>query len=212
MRSAPTRSWWSRRRGAKRHRSPVEARREDVADDMLLAGLGVGDPVAARAFITRFDHTVFGVALAVCGDPEMAEDIAQQAFEHAWRHAKTYDARRGSVGAWLRGITHNLAVDAVRIRRQVPVTDHDLQVLLGAAADDPEARAVAADAGGDLRRALESLAPEQARTVVLAALYGMSAAQIAESESIPLGTAKTRLRAGLTKLHRSILRRGGCYE
>ena len=51
----------------------------------------------AVAFVRRFQRIVFGVALAVIGDPTTAEDVAQHAFEQAWRHASVYDSRRGSV-------------------------------------------------------------------------------------------------------------------
>jgi RNA polymerase sigma-70 factor (ECF subfamily) len=167
---------------------------------MLLAGLGIGDPKAARAFVSRFQHTVFGVALTVVGDPGLAEDVAQQAFEHAWRHAELYDLRRGSVRAWLCAIAHNLAVDAARIRRSVPVEDQDLQLLPGPAGDDPEAHALTTESVGELRRLLADLPAVQARAVVLAAIHGLTAAQIAEFEAIPLGTAKARIRAAMTAL------------
>jgi RNA polymerase sigma-70 factor (ECF subfamily) len=180
---------------------------QDLSDEGLLAGFGAGDPVAAHRFVSRFADTVFGVA-AMSGDSHRAEDITQQAFEHAWRHAALYDPRRGSVRSWLRTITHNLAVDAARIYRQVPIQDQDLQLLVGAADDDPEAQTLARDAGGELRRALANLPPEQSRAVVLAAVHGLTVAQIAEFEAIPLGTAKTRVRTGLSKLHASISRQG----
>jgi len=61
---------------------------DDLSDDMLLAGLGVGDPDTARAFVRRFQGIVFGVALTTIGDPSLAEEVAQQAFVHAWRHAE----------------------------------------------------------------------------------------------------------------------------
>src|SRR5690348_17808134 len=92
-----------------------------MSDDMLLAGLGAGDAQAAVAFVRRFQPMVFGVALAVVGDRGLAEDIAQQAFERAWRHAGLYNPRRGSVHTWLTRIVHNLAVDAARVRRPAPI-------------------------------------------------------------------------------------------
>lgn len=168
---------------------------------MLLAGLGTGDPTAARAFVGRFQRTVFGVAMAVLGDQGLAEDVAQQAFEHAWRHAELYDPRRGSVRAWLRRITHNLAVDTARVRRPAPVQQRDLQLLLGPASDDPEAHALATESAEELRRTLSSLPDQQARALVMAAVHGLTAAQIAELENIPLGTAKARIRAAMTTLH-----------
>jgi RNA polymerase sigma factor (sigma-70 family) len=173
---------------------------DDLSDDMLLAGLGVGDPDTARAFVRRFQSTVFGVALTTVGDPSLAEDVAQQTFVHAWRHAELYDPRRGSVRSWLRGIAHNLGVDAVRVRRPVPIEEQDLQLLLGATVDDPERHALAAEAVSDLRQALVSLPPEQAKAVVLAAVHGLTAAQIAQREDIPLGTAKSRIRAAMIEL------------
>ena len=89
-----------------------------LPDETLLAGLGAGDADLAIAFVRRFQRLVFGVAVTVLSDPGIAEDVAQQAFEQAWRHAQVYDSRRGSVRAWLTTITHNLAIDVVRATRQ----------------------------------------------------------------------------------------------
>jgi len=51
-----------------------------------------------------------------------------------------------------------------------------------------------------VRTALADLPSDQRRAVVLAAMYGRSAAEVARAESIPLGTAKGRIRLGLAKL------------
>src|SRR5882757_7986459 len=88
-----------------------------LSDDMLLAGCGTGDPAAALAFIRRFQRTVFGVAVAVIDDVGLAEDIARQTFERVCGQVERYDPRCGSVRGWLTSIVHNLAVDAVRVRR-----------------------------------------------------------------------------------------------
>jgi RNA polymerase sigma factor (sigma-70 family) len=171
-----------------------------VADDMLLAGLGAGDPQAARAFVRRFQSMVFGVALAVVGDHGLAEDIAQQAFERAWRHAQLYDPRRGSVRTWLTRIVHNLAVDAARVRRPTPLDPQDLLPLMTALTDSPDRQALAHETSTQLQTALATLPPEQARAVVAAA-HGLTAHEIADAENIPVGTAKSRIYAALTKLH-----------
>src|ERR1700722_3206629 len=84
---------------------------EQLPDETLLAGFGGGDEEITVAFVRRFQRRIFGVALSVLGDGRLAEDAAQQAFERAWRHAGTYDVRRGSVVAWLSSITRNLAID-----------------------------------------------------------------------------------------------------
>jgi RNA polymerase sigma factor (sigma-70 family) len=171
-----------------------------VPDDMLLAGLGAGDSQAARAFVRRFQSMVFGVALAVVGDHGLAEDIAQQAFERAWRHAQLYDPRRGSVRTWLTRIVHNLAIDASRVRRPTPLDPQDLPPLMTAITDSPDRQALAHETATQLRTALATLPPEQARAVVAAA-HGLTAPEIADAENIPVGTAKSRIYAALTKLH-----------
>src|SRR5882724_10456880 len=102
---------------------------ERLADEVLLAGLGAGDAELAVAFVRRFQRIAFGVAQAVTGDPGTAEDVAQHAFEQAWRHASVYDSRRGSVRAWLTTITHNLAIEVVRAWSALPIDSDDLPLL-----------------------------------------------------------------------------------
>jgi RNA polymerase sigma-70 factor (ECF subfamily) len=183
-----------------------------LPDEALLAGLGLGDDEIAVAFVRRFQRRVFAVAVAVVGDPRLAEDIAQQAFERAWRHAQVYDSRRGSVRTWLTTITHNLAVDAARARRTTPLAGDDLDVLVEVVTDTPERWAVASDDATALHRALRDLPAGQARAVVLASIYGMTARQVAEFEAIPLGTAKTRIRAAMDKLRASMTGRGARHD
>jgi RNA polymerase sigma factor (sigma-70 family) len=177
----------------------------EQSDEVLLAGLGAGDPDLAVTFVRRFRRIVFGVAQAVTGDPATAEDVAQRAFEQAWRHASVYDPRRGSVRAWLSTITHNLAVDVVRARSALPMDPDDLPVLLTAMTESPERVAVANDSAAELRQALARLPVPQARAVAMSGIYGMTAGQVAEVEGIPLGTAKTRIRDGMRKLRSAFL-------
>jgi RNA polymerase sigma factor (sigma-70 family) len=176
-----------------------------MRDEALLAGLGAGDADLAIAFVRRFQKIVFGVALTVTGNRSIAEDVAQQTFEQAWRHAQVYDSRRGSVRSWLTTIAHNLAIDVVRARTSAPVDPDDLPGLLIAMTDTPERLALAHDAAARLRRALAELPAAQARAVAMAGIYGMTARQIAGVEGVPLGTAKTRIRDGMQKLRAAYL-------
>jgi RNA polymerase sigma-70 factor (ECF subfamily) len=172
-----------------------------VSDDALVAGLATGDPDAATAFVHRFQRRVVGLARTIVGDDRAAEDIAQEAFVRAWRHAGNYDVRRGSVVGWLLTITRNLAIDAVRVRRPLafdPVALLDLDQ--GSNDRGPDDLALAEDDASRLRRALAELPPEQCRAVVLAGLLGYTAREVGEIEDIPLGTAKTRIRSALIRL------------
>jgi RNA polymerase sigma factor (sigma-70 family) len=172
-----------------------------VADDALLAGMAVGDERAGVAFVRRYQRRVYGLAVSMVGDPVLAQDIAQEAFLRAWRHALVFDRRRASVSTWMLTITRNLAVDALRLRRPVAMDPTDVMwanLVSGAAA--PEEQAESKDVRARISKALATLPSEQSRALVLAAVYGYTAAEVSEVESIPLGTAKTRIRRGLLKL------------
>lgn len=175
-------------------------------DDALLAGMAQGDQSSATAFVRRYQSRVFGLALAMVGDRTQAEDVAQEAFLRVWRHAPVYDARRGAVATWVLAITRNLAIDALRLRRAVP-TDPELLVDLRQPTDErlPEEAADAADGLGPLRAAVAGLPPEQRRALLLAAVYGWTAAEVGEAEQVPLGTAKTRIRTAMGKLRSTLL-------
>jgi RNA polymerase sigma-70 factor (ECF subfamily) len=177
-----------------------------VSDDALVAGLASGDPDAASAFVRRFQRRVFGLARTIVGDDRAAEDVAQEAFVRAWRHAASYDARRGTVVAWLLTITRNLAIDAVRVRRPVAIAP---EVLVGRdrVSDDRELAELVqlGDDTARLRVALGRLPTEQCRAVVMAGLLGYTAREIGEIEGIPLGTAKTRIRTALIRLRSAMV-------
>jgi RNA polymerase sigma-70 factor (ECF subfamily) len=179
---------------------------------MLLAGFAAGDPRASLLFVRRFERTAIGVAMAVVHDHDLAEDVGQQAFVRAWSHAETYDPRRGSVRAWMTTIVRNLAVDMMRVRRPYPLLSDDLEPLTAAMTSNPgrtpEGQALERETSGVLRRALAALPPEQARAVVLASVQGYSASQVADLESIPLGTAKSQIRCGLIKLREAVATTG----
>lgn len=177
------------------------ARLHQLPDDALLAALALGDPDAAAVFVRRFQRRVFGLAYTVVGDQALADDIAQGAFERAWRHAATYDPRRASVTTWLLTITRNLAIDAMRVRRPVPTDPVTIGDLLPAAnVTDPVQAAIESEQLGVLGVELANLPDEQRRAVLLATVAGRTAVEISTIEGIPVGTAKTRIRTGLRRL------------
>jgi len=179
---------------------------DPVSDEALLSGIAVGDEQAGLAFVRRYQGRLYGLALRIVGDPAQAEDVAQEAFIRIIRHAEVFDARRGSVTTWALTITRNLAIDTLRVRRSTP-TDPDDRVFLELMSTErlPEEVATSGDALDRARTALADLPVDQRRAVVLAAMYGRSATEIAESEQIPLGTAKGRIRMGMAKLRDAVV-------
>jgi RNA polymerase sigma-70 factor (ECF subfamily) len=145
-----------------------------VSDEALLAGLATGDRDAAAGFVRRFQGRVYGLAVTILGDPGAGEEVAQETFVRAWRHASSYDARRGSVSAWVLTIVRNLALDRARLKRSQPVDPDVLASQLGGEAS----RAGVVDATRiaereRLRELLVGLPEPQRRALVLATYFGL---------------------------------------
>jgi RNA polymerase sigma factor (sigma-70 family) len=172
-----------------------------VSDEALLAGLAAGDHDAAAGFVRRFQSRVYGIALTILGDAKAAEDVAQETFVRAWRHASSYDARRGAVSSWLLTIARNLAVDRAHVKRPRPVDPDLIASQLEregrSARTDDETHVAERDR---LRELLLELPPKQRRALVLATYFGRTAKEISALDGTPVGTVKTRIRDGLLRL------------
>lgn len=177
-----------------------------VSDDALLDGLATGDPDATAAFVERFQRRGFGVAMRIVHDPRLAEDVAQETFLRAWQRSEAFDPRRGTVSAWLLTIARNLAIDTVRLRRMVIVDPAEILARRDPGSErGPDELALLSSETERLRVAMGNLPADQCRALVLAAFFGRTAREIAESESIPLGTAKTRIRTAMLRLREALI-------
>jgi RNA polymerase sigma factor (sigma-70 family) len=177
-----------------------------AGDAALMAGLAVGDGSAAVAFVRRFQGPVYGLAMSITRDPELAQDVAQEVFLRAWKAAASYDARRASALTWLLTITRNASIDVVRANRSAPTDPALLEEIISATMhlpgpEDEVVRHTQRDAAVE---ALRTLPPEQARAVVLAVIGGRTAVEVSAHEGIPLGTAKTRIRTGLRRVREAL--------
>jgi RNA polymerase sigma-70 factor (ECF subfamily) len=158
--------------------------------DRAPPGRGVAaDLLAEVAFVRQFQSRVYGTALALVADPAVAEAVAQEAFVRTWRHARAYGWELERVADRLFHTTRQLAIAAVR-RNPPRSVDADTPIGLGP-------RGGACDPGTRVRAALESLPPEQTKTLLLAAFYGYTAEEIADAEGVPLAAARSRIRVGM---------------
>jgi RNA polymerase sigma-70 factor (ECF subfamily) len=168
------------------------------SDEALLAGMGSGDQAAAAEFVRRFERRVFGLTLSILRDRGAAEEAAQETFVRAWRHASSFDARRGKVASWLLTIARNASLNMLPSRGVDPVDPDELVGLVKASGGD-----VGVDGSDEvmpLREAVRRLPEQQRRMLVLAAFYGFTARELSEMDGVPLGTVKTRIRAAMTKV------------
>jgi len=170
-----------------------------------VAGLAIGDRDVATVFVRRFQARVFGLALSIVGERRAAEEVAQDAFVRAWRYAASFDARRGSVAAWLLVIARNTALDHIRARERrldrVPLDGFESfdEPTTSDGADSPH------DVIAPVADAVRALPEDQRATLMAAAYYGFTTREISEAWHVPIGTVKTRLRIALHKLRDELI-------
>jgi RNA polymerase sigma-70 factor (ECF subfamily) len=182
---------------------PVALREEFPSDEALLDGMASGSDELTLAFVQRFQAQVYGIALVLSGDGRRAEDIACETFRQAARRARTHDGCRISVGEWLAALTREAASESVRTRRLTPRERAAPLAVVDAAGlgRSRHNRRTGRDRPG--RRpaaAMYQLEAEGSRAVILAGIGGLTAAEVASVEGIPLATAKARIRTAMHRL------------
>lgn len=184
----------------------MTARPEPTPTDAeLLHAVARGDEAALAALYDRYSSILLGLLLRILHSRAEAEDVLQEVFVQVWRRADSYDESRGRGFTWLVTLARSRAIDRLR------ALDSRARAATAAAAE-------ASDAAGDasldafrseqreiVRAALSQLTEDQRRTLLLAYEEGLTQSEIAARLNQPLGTVKTRTRAGLLKL-RELLR------
>jgi RNA polymerase sigma-70 factor (ECF subfamily) len=167
------------------------------SDSALIELVAAGDPDAFAELYRRFGRPVLGMAVRRLGDSGWAEDATQETFAAVWRSARSYSADRGSASAWLYAVARNAIIDRAR-QRSEPASDTIAEEVSPEAG--PERRAEDSWLAWQVHTALERL-PDRERVVLELAYYSdLSQTEIASYLDVPLGTVKTRTRAGLRRL------------
>jgi RNA polymerase sigma factor (sigma-70 family) len=169
-----------------------------VTDEELLGRVAGGDETALAELYDRFSRVTYGLAVRVLRDRALAEDAVQEALLAVWRTAASFDARRGSASTWVLTLVHRRAVDLVRReeRRRADPLD-DAPVASGEATDET---AEVREQRRAVQAALAKLPTDQREALELAYYGGLSQSELAEKLGVPLGTVKSRMFAGLSKL------------
>jgi RNA polymerase sigma-70 factor, ECF subfamily len=174
--------------------------RQAVSPDLAaVTALKSGDQSAIAELYDRYSSIVYAVALRVLGDTMAAEDVLQEVFLQLWRNPAAFDAARGNLAAWLAVIARNRAIDALRRRKP----EMDIEGVIVSVAPDLAANADRMRAAEKVRGVLQGMAPAQRAALEMAYFEGLSHSEIASKTGEPLGTIKTRIRAGLMALRRA---------
>lgn len=167
----------------------------------LLTRLADGDQRAFAEVYDAMSSRVFGLILRVLVDRAQSEEVLQEVFLELWQSAARFAPNKGQGRSWILTIAHRRAVDRVRssqssAERDVRVGMRDIETDRDDVSGEVELR-IEADRVVNALKAL----PEAQRDAISLAYYGgYSQREIAALQSTPLGTIKTRMRDGLTRL------------
>lgn len=176
----------------------------------LVRRCGERDESALAELYDETSQFVYGVALTVLRNPMDAEEITCDVFNQVWRAANSYSSGRGNVTSWLIIMARSRAID--RIRARVSKSKHELPFDKDNSFESvgvwqgpsPEQDATQSQQRRRIQRAMESLPAEQRKAIELAFFGGLTHQELAERLGEPLGTVKTRIRAGMTRLREAL--------
>lgn len=158
-------------------------------DEQLLAQIASGEEQALAELYQRHGKSLYNYLLRLVHEPEVAEDLLQEVLVAVWQGAHRFKGH-AKVTTWLYRITHNQAVSWLRRHRKETGLD-ELPEL--AAGDDPAAYTMEKWRAGQLRKALDRLAPRHRSVLELTFFLGFSYAEVAEIVGCPVGTVKSRM-------------------
>jgi RNA polymerase sigma factor (sigma-70 family) len=168
------------------------------SDEALVALVARGEEGALAELYDRLGGIAYSLALRVLRDRALAEDAVQEAFLAVWRSAGRFVPERARARSWVLTLVHRRAVDLVRreaTRRTEPLDDTDRPG--GEAADQPTWLRYERER---VQKALRTLPDQQRELIELAYYGGFTQSQLADRVGVPLGTVKSRMFTGLTRL------------
>jgi len=169
--------------------------------DALMQQVALGQEAAFESLYDAMASRVFGLVLRVLRDRAQSEEVTQEVFVEAWQQARRFDPARGTAASWLLTIAHRRAVD--RVRSSQASQARDLRVGIKDfqdSYDDVEENAILHDETVRVSQALQRLSAPQREAIHLSYFGGYTHLEVAEILKIPVGTAKTRIRDGMSKL------------
>jgi RNA polymerase sigma-70 factor, ECF subfamily len=172
---------------------------------VLLQRVAAGDRQAFSDLYDRMQRRVIGLAMRILRDTGHAEEVAQEVFLEVWQCANRFDVERGSAVSWILRTTHGKAVDRVRAAQSRSIRDVRVGLRDLAAPEDSLAEVVELRIESErVGRALLALPPAQRQAITLAHLNGYSHSEVSAMLSIPIGTVKTRIRTGISRLREQL--------
>jgi RNA polymerase sigma-70 factor (ECF subfamily) len=179
-------------------------------EEALIASARKGDARAFNQLVLLYQSMAYNVAYRILGQPDAAADATQDAFISAFKAMRKF--RGGSFKAWILRIVTNACYDQLRVKQRRPTESMDdleveqdhIRYMLDPA-ERPEDYVERQELNQAIQRGIEILPPDQRIVLVLSDVQGLSYKEIADITGVSLGTVKSRLSRGRTKLRDHLL-------
>jgi RNA polymerase sigma-70 factor (ECF subfamily) len=171
-----------------------------TSDTDLLHAVARGDEGALASLYDRYRLILFGLILRILHSRPEAEDVLQDVFIQVWKRAADFDESRGRPFTWLVTLARSRSIDRLRALDSRQRTANEAVLDAPDSVSDASEDAVKSEQREVVRNALNELPAEQRQALVLAYFEGLTQSEIALRLGAPLGTIKTRMRSGMTKL------------
>jgi RNA polymerase sigma-70 factor (ECF subfamily) len=181
-------------------RSRVKPESAQVSDVDLLHAVARGDEVALARLYDGYRLTLFGLLMRILHSRQEAEDVLQDVFLQVWNRAADFDESRGRPFTWMVTLARSRAIDRLRsLGTRERAAQNAAHVIIEESSDAYE-DTIRAEESRVVRHALQELPAEQRQALELAYFEGLTQSEIAGKLKTPLGTVKTRMRSGMTRL------------
>lgn len=175
-----------------------------VDDVLLLSRIAQQDQLALATFYDRYARTVYGLAFRSLRSVEESEEVVLDVFAQVWQIAPRYDAHKGRADTWLFTLARSRILDRLRklhrSRRSPTISIDAMKIQPQADGLDVLEEALITERRYQVTAALKTLPNEQRLVLELAYYQGLTQSEIVAQTGLPLGTVKTRIRLGLSKL------------
>ncbi len=171
----------------------------------VVQSIAAGDQLALHSLYEQTHRIVFTLIVRITNNRETAEELTLDVFHNVWRRASAYDPAGGSVVGWIMNQARSRAIDRLRFEnRKKRVNKYQENPLVTTAANDPQQACQVKEQNRILQNALEVLTPEERQVIESAFFSELTYPEVAAKLNQPLGTVKTRIRSGLSKLRQKL--------
>jgi RNA polymerase sigma-70 factor (ECF subfamily) len=171
-----------------------------------------GDRLAFAELVELYKDKLYNLGYRMLGNPQEAEDVAQEAFLRAYANLNKYDAKH-KFSTWIYRIATNLCIDRIRKKKADFSLDAEVEGIeggdmysrLSASVDTPEQAVVRIETREEVQKAIDALPENYRAAVIFKYLHDLSLQEISEILEVPVSTVKTRIHRGREAL-RNVLR------